>query len=114
MSARRFTGWTQQSAQAAAAFSTCMHLSLSLCVLHPATPLQAGFLSAMMRDASEYTVQSTFDLTGNMNVQRLRAMWHTVAMTHPIVRTVFVSTVSGLVQAVTKDDRTEWTGPDGV
>ncbi|KAL2911137.1 hypothetical protein HK105_209407, partial [Polyrhizophydium stewartii] len=82
--------------------------------MYPVTPLQAGFLSAMMRDASEYTVQSTFDVTGNMDVQRLRAAWHAVAMAHPIVRTVFVSTPSGLVQAVTKDDRTEWTELDGV
>nr|KAJ3409953.1 hypothetical protein HK105_003026 [Polyrhizophydium stewartii] len=82
--------------------------------MYPVTPLQAGFLSAMMRDASEYTVQNTFDVTGNMDVQRLRAAWHAVAMAHPIVRTVFVSTPSGLVQAVTKDDRTEWTELDGV
>ncbi|KAL2913336.1 hypothetical protein HK105_207214 [Polyrhizophydium stewartii] len=82
--------------------------------MYPVTPLQAGFLSAMMRDASEYTVQSAFDVTGNMDVQRLRAAWHAVAMAHPIVRTVFVSTPSGLVQAVAKDDRTEWTELDGV
>ncbi|KAL2912491.1 hypothetical protein HK105_207980 [Polyrhizophydium stewartii] len=82
--------------------------------MYPVTPLQAGFLSAMMRDASEYTVQSAFDVTGNMDVQRLRAAWHAVAMAHPIVRTVFVSTPSGLVQAVAKDDRTEWAELDGV
>ncbi|KAL2917081.1 hypothetical protein HK105_203513 [Polyrhizophydium stewartii] len=82
--------------------------------MYPVTPLQAGFLSAMMRDPSEYTVQSAFDVTGNMDVQRLRAAWHAVAMAHPIVRTVFVSTPSGLVQAVAKDDRTEWTELDGV
>nr|KAJ3401564.1 hypothetical protein HK105_004461 [Polyrhizophydium stewartii] len=68
----------------------------------------------MMRDPSEYTVQNTFDVTGNMDVQRLRAAWHAVAMAHPIVRTVFVSTPCGLVQAVAKDDRTEWTELDGV
>nr|KAJ3398696.1 hypothetical protein HK105_005085 [Polyrhizophydium stewartii] len=68
----------------------------------------------MIRDPSEYTVQSAFDVTGNMNVQRLRAAWHAVAMAHPIVRTVFVSTPSGLVQAVTKDDHTEWAELDGV
>ncbi|KAL2911424.1 hypothetical protein HK105_209103 [Polyrhizophydium stewartii] len=82
--------------------------------MYPVTPLQAGFLSAMMRDASEYTLQNTFDVTGNMDVQRLRAAWHAVAMAHPIVRTVFVSTASGLVQAVAKDDCTEWTELDGV
>ncbi|KAL2911485.1 hypothetical protein HK105_209048 [Polyrhizophydium stewartii] len=92
-------------------------LSLRACDIvdmYPVTPLQAGFLSAMMRDPSEYTVQSAFDVTGNMNVQRLRAAWHAVAMAHPIVRTVFVSTPSGLVQAVTKDDHTEWAELDGV
>ncbi|KAL2912583.1 hypothetical protein HK105_207891 [Polyrhizophydium stewartii] len=82
--------------------------------MYPATPLQAGFLSAMMRDPSEYTLQNTFDVTGNMDVQRLRAAWYAVAMAHPIVRTVFVSTASGLVQAVAKDDHTEWTELDGV
>ncbi|KAL2911181.1 hypothetical protein HK105_209355 [Polyrhizophydium stewartii] len=82
--------------------------------MYPVTPLQAGFLSAMMRDPSEYTVQSAFDVTGNMGVQRLRAAWHAVAMAHPIVRTVFVSTPSGLVQAVTKGDHTEWNELDGV
>ncbi|KAL2911472.1 hypothetical protein HK105_209051 [Polyrhizophydium stewartii] len=82
--------------------------------MYPVTPLQAGMLAAMMRDPSEYTLQNTFDFTGNMDVQRLRAAWHAVAMAHPIVRTVFVSTPSGLVQAVTKDDRTEWTELDGV
>nr|KAJ3404974.1 hypothetical protein HK105_003823 [Polyrhizophydium stewartii] len=82
--------------------------------MYPVTPLQAGFLSAMMRDPSEYTVQIAFDVRGNMDVQRLRAAWHAVAMAHPIVRTVFVSTPSGLVQAVAKDDHTEWTELDGV
>ncbi|KAL2911425.1 hypothetical protein HK105_209104 [Polyrhizophydium stewartii] len=82
--------------------------------MYPVTPLQAGFLSAMMRDPSEYTVQAAFDVTGNMDVQRLRAAWHAVAMAHPIVRTVFVSTPSGLMQAIAKDDRTEWTELDGV
>ncbi|KAL2911426.1 hypothetical protein HK105_209105 [Polyrhizophydium stewartii] len=82
--------------------------------MYPVTPLQAGFLSAMMRDPSEYTLQSAFDVTGNMDVQRLRAAWHAVAMAHPIVRTVFVSTPSGLMQAIAKDDRTEWTELDGV
>ncbi|KAL2912317.1 hypothetical protein HK105_208164, partial [Polyrhizophydium stewartii] len=82
--------------------------------MYPVTPLQAGFLSAMMRDQSEYTVQAAFDVTGNMDVQRLRAAWHAVAMAHPIVRTVFVSTPSGLVQVIAKDDRTEWTELDGV
>ncbi|KAL2911918.1 hypothetical protein HK105_208582 [Polyrhizophydium stewartii] len=82
--------------------------------MYPVTPLQAGFLSAMIRDPSEYTLQSAFDVTGNMDVQRLRAAWHAVAMAHPIVRTVFVSTASGLVQAVAKDDHTEWTELDGV
>nr|KAJ3412182.1 hypothetical protein HK105_002418 [Polyrhizophydium stewartii] len=83
-------------------------------IMYPVTPLQAGMLAAMMRDPSEYTVQAAFDVTGNMDVQRLRAAWHTVAMTHPIVRTVFVSTPSGLVQSVAKDGRTEWTELDGV
>ncbi|KAL2911427.1 hypothetical protein HK105_209106 [Polyrhizophydium stewartii] len=82
--------------------------------MYPVTPLQAGFLSAMMRDKSEYTVQIAFDVTGKMDVQRLRAAWHAVAMAHPIVRTVFVSTPSGLMQAIAKDDRTEWTELDGV
>nr|KAJ3402607.1 hypothetical protein HK105_004259 [Polyrhizophydium stewartii] len=82
--------------------------------MYPVTPLQAGFLSAMIRDPSEYTVQTAFDITGNMDVQRLRAAWHAVVMAHPIVRTVFVSTPSGLVQAVVKDDRTEWAELDGV
>ncbi|KAL2912584.1 hypothetical protein HK105_207892 [Polyrhizophydium stewartii] len=82
--------------------------------MHPVTTPQAGFLSAMMRDPSEYTIQIAFDITGNMDVQRLRASWHAVAMAHPIVRTMFVSTASVLVQAVAKDDRTEWTELDGV
>ncbi|KAL2913063.1 hypothetical protein HK105_207408 [Polyrhizophydium stewartii] len=101
--------------QAEAELATVLSLrARDIVDMYPVTPLQAGFLSAMMRDASEYTVQSTFDVTGNMDVQRLRAAWHAVAMAHPIVRTVFVSTPSGLVQAVTKDDRTEWTELDGV
>ncbi|KAL2911134.1 hypothetical protein HK105_209408 [Polyrhizophydium stewartii] len=101
--------------QAEAELATVLSLrARDIVDMYPATPLQAGMLAAMMRDPSEYTVQSTFDVTGNMDVQRLRAAWYAVAMAHPIVRTVFVSTASGLVQAVAKDDHTEWTELDGV
>jgi non-ribosomal peptide synthase protein (TIGR01720 family) len=77
--------------------------------IYPATALQKGFISAMMQNPSEYTVQQAMDLQGDINMEELRQAWLKVAEIHPILRTIFISTRSGIVQAVTKDDHSTWT-----
>ncbi|KAJ3088357.1 hypothetical protein HK102_008943 [Quaeritorhiza haematococci] len=76
--------------------------------MYPVTPLQAGFLAAMMRNPAEYTVQSVYDFSGDFDLATFKQAWSVVVCHHSILRTVFVSTVNGLVQAITKKDFTEW------
>ncbi|KAJ3084645.1 hypothetical protein HK102_000591 [Quaeritorhiza haematococci] len=68
--------------------------------IFPATPLQSGLLLAMMRDASQYTVQIAYEVSGEFDLARFRTAWETTIRTHSILRTAFVSTAQGIYQVV--------------
>ncbi|CAK4889368.1 unnamed protein product [Aphanomyces euteiches] len=76
--------------------------------IYPVTGMQAGLLSAMMRDPSEYVLQSVFDIIGDFDFERLQSSWKKLSLDIQVLRTVFVSTSHGIYQAVTKDDFSEW------
>ncbi|CAK4358812.1 unnamed protein product [Aphanomyces euteiches] len=76
--------------------------------IYPVTGMQAGLLSAMMRNPSEYVLQSVFDIIGDFDFERLQSSWKKLSLDIQVLRTVFVSTSHGIYQAVTKDDFSEW------
>ncbi|KAG9408994.1 hypothetical protein AC1031_020898 [Aphanomyces cochlioides] len=76
--------------------------------IYPTTPLQSGFIWAMLQDPSEYVLQSAIDIRGDFDFARFKACWHELARQTDILRTVFLSTTHGIFQAVTKDDLSEW------
>ncbi|KAG9398314.1 hypothetical protein AC1031_014655 [Aphanomyces cochlioides] len=75
--------------------------------IYPVTPLQSGFLWAMLQDPSEYVLQSAIDIRGDFDFVRFKSCWQELTLQTDILRTVFVSTTHGIFQAVTKDDLTE-------
>ncbi|KAF0709733.1 hypothetical protein As57867_005767, partial [Aphanomyces stellatus] len=62
----------------------------------------------MISDPAEYVLQSVFDIRGDFDFERLETCWKSLALETPLLRTVFVSTVHGLFQAVTNEDLSEW------
>ncbi|KAJ3115232.1 hypothetical protein HK100_001422, partial [Physocladia obscura] len=76
--------------------------------IYPATALQQIFLLGLMQGQSEYTNSFIFDLKGEIDISRFKYAWNQVVLTHDILRTVFVSTTSGIMQAVLKSDNTDW------
>ncbi|KAF0692121.1 hypothetical protein As57867_016699, partial [Aphanomyces stellatus] len=77
--------------------------------IYPVTPLQSGLLTAMLRDPSEYVLNSVVDIKGNFTFAQLKAAWTTLSLDTALLRTTFASTVHGLFQAVAKADWSEWT-----
>ncbi|ETV91420.1 hypothetical protein H310_13969 [Aphanomyces invadans] len=82
--------------------------------MYPVTPLQSGMLFATLQDPSEYVLQSTFDVRGDLDIATLESCWHQLADHEALLRTVFASTPCGLFQAVTKIDYSAWTLLDDV
>ncbi|KAH9190127.1 hypothetical protein AeNC1_007894 [Aphanomyces euteiches] len=76
--------------------------------IYPATPLQSGFIWAMLQDPSEYVMLSSIDIRGDFAFSRFKSCWNRLAHQTDILRTVFVSTSHGIFQAVTKNDLLEW------
>ncbi|KAF0690740.1 hypothetical protein As57867_017824, partial [Aphanomyces stellatus] len=77
--------------------------------IYPVTPLQAGMLSAMMQDPTEYVLPSTMDIRGEFEFSQLQTCWKQLSQQEALLRTVFVTTTMGLYQAVTTKDYSEWT-----
>ncbi|KAF0690982.1 hypothetical protein As57867_017647, partial [Aphanomyces stellatus] len=77
--------------------------------IYPVTPLQAGMLSAMIQDSSEYVLHATMDIRGDLEFSQLQSCWVQLAEQESLLRTVFVSTPEGIFQAVVVTDRSEWT-----
>ncbi|CAK5201758.1 unnamed protein product, partial [Aphanomyces euteiches] len=76
--------------------------------IYPATPLQCGFIWAMLQDPSEYVLQTAVDIRGDFDAMKFKSCWNELARQTDILRTVFVSTSHGIFQAVTKEDLSEW------
>ncbi|CAK4487559.1 unnamed protein product, partial [Aphanomyces euteiches] len=76
--------------------------------IYPATPLQCGFIWAMLQDPSEYVLQTAVDIRGDFDAMKFKSCWNELARQTDILRTVFVSISHGIFQAVTKEDLSEW------
>ncbi|KAJ1915297.1 hypothetical protein IWQ60_008484, partial [Tieghemiomyces parasiticus] len=57
----------------------------------PVTSLQFGFLFNTLRDPSAYMVQSTYEVRGPLDVERLRHSWEQVGLCHEVLRAKFVA-----------------------
>ncbi|KAJ3155676.1 hypothetical protein HDU89_006650, partial [Geranomyces variabilis] len=71
--------------------------------VYPVSPLQAGFAVAMLRNPSDYILQSVFVIRGEFDEAAFRNAWATVASANAILRTVFASTSEGVFQLVRRD-----------
>ncbi|KAJ1978798.1 hypothetical protein H4R35_001758 [Dimargaris xerosporica] len=72
--------------------------------IYSCTPLQSGLLLATQRNPHAYIVQCTLELHGKVDAGRLQTCWEQIALSHSILRTVFLESpsqsVTGFVQVV--------------
>ncbi|KAH8893464.1 non-ribosomal peptide synthetase [Thozetella sp. PMI_491] len=74
---------------------------------YPCTPLQEGFM-ALTTSETPYIAQHIMHLTPEVQVERLKTAWGTVAKAHGILRTRIVNVLdAGMVQVVV-DEELEW------
>ncbi|KAJ1906820.1 hypothetical protein IWQ60_011997, partial [Tieghemiomyces parasiticus] len=82
----------------------------------PPSSLQLGFLLSTLRDPSAYMVQESFDIDGDLDVDRLRRSWQDTASAHVILRTKFVEASDfsdhPFLQVVMDRAEVEWTSSD--
>ncbi|KAG8164603.1 hypothetical protein KVR01_004878 [Diaporthe batatas] len=76
----------------------------------PCSPLQHGMISRSRTDGNEGAYFNTFryDLSNAVEWQKLHAAWKVLVQNHAILRTKFVSTTDGFVQAATKSQEIPW------
>ncbi|KAJ1976921.1 hypothetical protein H4R35_002496, partial [Dimargaris xerosporica] len=58
----------------------------------PTSSLQDGFIVSTLKDPSAYMVQSTFCITGRLDVEHYHQCWQEVGQRHSILRTKFITT----------------------
>jgi non-ribosomal peptide synthase protein (TIGR01720 family) len=75
--------------------------------IYPATALQEGFLSALSKASSEYTLQSVYSLS-DVSLPRLRNAWKQVVETFEIYRTSFLLSGKAILQVVFNSGVIEW------
>ncbi|KAJ1984701.1 hypothetical protein H4R33_004281, partial [Dimargaris cristalligena] len=79
----------------------------------PVSSLQLGFLINTLKDPSAYMVQESLVLSGPLDTDRLRQVWHQLAQRHSILRTKFMQLPSisdhTFVQVVGRQCDIEWT-----
>ncbi|KAJ3169412.1 hypothetical protein HDU87_000634, partial [Geranomyces variabilis] len=66
----------------------------------PTTPLQAGFVLALAKDPVQYLIQCVVGISGDLDVDRFKAAWATIARRDPIHRTTFAMCDSAVYQVV--------------
>jgi amino acid adenylation domain-containing protein len=77
--------------------------------LAPCTPLQHGMIAKSLESEERlYFNTFEFDLRDNIDIDRLRAAWEGVYASTQILRTVFVNTEEGYVQAVLRRTELPW------
>ena len=82
-------------------------------VLAPCTPLQQGMIARSMEsDQGLYFNAFYLNLAENTDVKRLRDAWETAFAAIQILRTVFVSTDDGFLQAVRRRSSLQWSEHD--
>jgi amino acid adenylation domain-containing protein len=77
--------------------------------LSPCTPLQHGMIAKSLESEDRvYFNTFKFEISDNINIERLRAAWQAVHTSTQILRTVFVNTEEGYVQAVLRHSTLPW------
>jgi amino acid adenylation domain-containing protein len=77
--------------------------------LSPCTPLQHGMIAKSLESEDRlYFNRFTFELADSIDVERLKAAWQDVYDSTQILRTVFVNTEEGYVQAVSRHTALPW------
>ncbi|MET7419667.1 amino acid adenylation domain-containing protein [Dactylosporangium sp. NPDC005555] len=79
----------------------------------PLAPLQEGLLFHAMLGADAYLVQTSLDLTGPLDVARLRAAADALVARHANLRAAFVADAAGAVQVVLRTVTVPWRVIDG-
>lgn len=70
----------------------------------PATGIQETFLALSTANQGAYIMQYAFTIPNGVDIPRVRESWRRVIQAHPILRTRFYNTASGLFQVVLADD----------
>ncbi|KAI9731551.1 MAG: NRPS [Cirrosporium novae-zelandiae] len=78
--------------------------------IYPCTPLQRGLLALSMTSPGSYVAQHVFKLPANIDLERFRESWETVARSNALLRTRIIELESGngAVQVVLKDHPLRW------
>jgi hypothetical protein len=74
--------------------------SASVTDLYPCTPFQEGLMALSLRQSSSYVANFVFEIPQAVDLVRFRNAWEKVAEQNPILRTRFVNTSQGTMQAV--------------
>jgi amino acid adenylation domain-containing protein len=76
----------------------------------PCSPLQHGMISRSRADGNEGAYFNTFcyELASAVEWKKLHSAWQSLVQNHAILRTKFVSTTDGYVQAAIKTQRILW------
>jgi amino acid adenylation domain-containing protein len=78
-------------------------------VLLPCTPLQHGMVAKSLESEDRlYFNTFSFELSDNVNIDRLRAAWQVVYAPTQILRTAFVNTEEGYIQTVLRNTTLPW------
>ncbi|CAI7574656.1 unnamed protein product [Penicillium discolor] len=72
--------------------------------IYPATSIQENFLALATTNHGAYIMQYTFSIPNRVDFLQLQQSWRRVVEAHPILRTRFYHTATGLFQVVLKDD----------
>lgn len=75
--------------------------------LYPCTPFQEGLMALSMRNSSSYVANFVFEIPQAVDLTRFRNAWEKVAEQNPILRSRFVNTSQGIMQAVL-DEPIRW------
>ncbi|KAK4610422.1 Nonribosomal peptide synthetase dtxS1 [Fulvia fulva] len=77
--------------------------------IFPCTPLQQGLMALTVQRPGDYVSVRTYELSHDVDLDRLREAWRQVALAAPILRTRIVSLDGELVQVMLHDDAS-WSG----
>ncbi|KAK5987041.1 Nonribosomal peptide synthetase GRA1 [Cladobotryum mycophilum] len=70
--------------------------------IYPCTPLQIEFMHNSMLHPGYFSIQFIYSLSDDVDLERLRRAWDTVAASNVIFRTRIIQTSAALFQVVTK------------